>query len=371
MRMLYRLTVAGATVVAFAAPAAAQDLPRQLDALRWPLPQPDAALAAQAAPAARAREAAARQREAQRRLREAREAQQREMVNWPQATESFSRTVRLGRNGTFELQNLAGDIVITGGGGDDVRIQATKRMRHRNESQARTALQSLGIDVIERGGHVEVRTQYPRRSGNAIAAVDYSVAVPAGATVVVATVSGNVRVSNVGGELRVNAISGNITTSGVRRVRQLSTVSGNVEVADAESDELTASTVDGDVVLRNVKGRVLQIDTVTGDARLIDVQLDRVRLQSMAGDLEFTGRLARSGRYEFQTHSGDIRVSPSGNPGFDLDATTFSGDVRSDFAMKATTGARGVQRTLRGTFGDAGAVVSAQSFAGDILIVRR
>jgi DUF4097 and DUF4098 domain-containing protein YvlB len=155
-------------------------------------------------------------------------------------------------------------------------------------------------------------------------------------------------------------------------VREVSTVSGNVEVADGEADELTASTVGGDILLRNVKGRVLALSTVNGDARLLDVELDRATLQSMAGDLDFAGRLARNGRYEFQTHYGDIRVSPAGNPGFDLDASSFSGDVRSEFALKAASSTeRGPQRTLRGTFGDAGAVVSAQSFAGDIVIVRR
>ena len=35
----------------------------------------------------------------------------------PEYTENFSRTARLGRNGSFDLQNVAGDISVTGGGG--------------------------------------------------------------------------------------------------------------------------------------------------------------------------------------------------------------------------------------------------------------
>ena len=47
-----------------------------------------------------------------------RDPQQRPISAWPEVTDRVSRTVRLGRNGTFELQNLAGDVqprYLTGG----------------------------------------------------------------------------------------------------------------------------------------------------------------------------------------------------------------------------------------------------------------
>jgi DUF4097 and DUF4098 domain-containing protein YvlB len=364
MRSVHRITAA-AIALGLAAPALAQEAPGARVVLRR----------AEAAALAQARTDAARQQAAERarRLRDAaEELRRREVQSWPEVIEGFARIVRLGRNGTLELQNVAGDIAVTGGGGDEVRIEATKRVRHRVESTARAALRGVLISVSERGGNVEVRTDHGRGARDGIAAVDYRISVPTGANLVIDTVSGNVRVSNVGGELRANAMSGNITTASVRRVRRLTTVSGDVEVAEGEADELTAQTVDGDVILRNLKGRLLELTTVNGDARLVNVELDRATVQSMAGDLEFNGRLARSGRYEFRTHSGNIRITPSGSPGFDLDATSFNGDVRSDFTVKAAPSPAGQrERTLRGTFGDAAAVLSAQSFAGDILIVRR
>ena len=103
-----------------------------------------------------------------------------------QATEPFSETVRLGRNGTFDLENIAGDIVITGGGGREVRIDALKRVRGGSNADRRALLQALQIRVVERGGNVEVRTAYPRRR-NATAAVDYTIAVPDSANVTLRT----------------------------------------------------------------------------------------------------------------------------------------------------------------------------------------
>jgi len=315
------------------------------------------------------------QREAaQRAAREQSERQQQQrnaMRTWPVVTEAFTQTIRLGRNGTFDLQNAAGNIIVNGGGGDEVRIDAVKSVRHRVESTARAALPQVRITVTERGGNVEVRTEQPRR-GNAVSSVEYTVAVPSGASVVLQTVSGDVRVTNIGGELRAQSRSGSITAASVRRVRELRSVSGTIDLSDGESDELTAHTLGGDVLVRNLKGRVLDLQTVTGDVRLTGVEVDRARLESMAGDLDYSGRLTRSGRYEFQTHSGDIRLSPSGNPGFDLQATSFSGTLRSEYTLKAQQAdPRAPNQSLNGTFGDASAAVTAQSFSGDILVLKR
>ena len=40
--------------------------------------------------------------------------------NGPEQTERFSRKVKIGRDGRFSLSNISGDIVVTGGGGDEV-----------------------------------------------------------------------------------------------------------------------------------------------------------------------------------------------------------------------------------------------------------
>ena len=320
-----------------------------------------------------ARQQAQRQRDdAARQARQQRLQLQREAIrNWPVVTEAFTQTLRLGRNGTLDLQNAAGNIIVNGGGGDEVRIDAVKSVRHRLESTARAALPDVRINVTERGGNVEVRTEQPRR-GNAVSAVEYTVAVPRGASVVLQTVSGDVRVTNIGGELRAQSVSGSITVASVRRVRELRSVSGTIDLSDGESDELTAHTLGGDVLVRNLKGRVLDLQTVSGDVRLMEVEVERARLESMAGDLDYSGRLARSGRYEFQTHSGDIRLSPSGNPGFDLHATSFSGALRSEYTLQAQqSDSRTPNQSLNGTFGDASAAVTAQSFSGDILILKR
>ena len=217
--------LAAIVVVSVAAPAVAQDSHSIGALVQQALRESRQAVfnAAQAGRnEARAAAQAARERERQ---------QRDDARSGPEVTETFSKTVRLGRDGTFSLENVAGEITVTGGGGNDVRIDAVKRVRHPNESEARAILQELTIDVSERSGSVDVRTQYPRRR-NWNGRVDYTVAVPREATVILKSVSGNVKVTNVTGELRAESVSGTIETTAVRTVRTLRSISGDVRVSD-------------------------------------------------------------------------------------------------------------------------------------------
>ena len=358
----YRVGAVFAAAVTIAVPAAAQD---------WFV-----AFAQVERPGtARGREQAERQREAAARQRQAlAERARRLQEQWPEVTEPFSRTIRLGRNGTLDLDNPAGDVVITGGRGDEVRIEAVKRVRNPVEAQARRMLPQLGIVVNERGGNVEVRTQVPR-TRPVFGLVDYTIAVPSSANVTIRTLSGDVRVTNIDGELRAEAVNGNVHATGVRRVRFLKTITGNIQLADGGADELTASTMNGNLIVNNLKGRFFDLQSVMGHVRLTNVEPDRVVLRSMNGDIEYLGRFARSGRYEFQSHTGNIRVTPTNNQGFDIQASTFAGSFRSDYALKITEdtalGPGRRSRTVRATFGDAGAAVTAHSLSGDIVLVRK
>jgi DUF4097 and DUF4098 domain-containing protein YvlB len=294
----------------------------------------------------------------------------------PEYTENFSRTVRLGRNGTFDLQNVAGDITVTGGGGDDVRIDAIKRVRHPNEAEGKALLSEIEIQVIDRSGRVEVRTEYPRRR-NWSGGVDFTVSLPRDASVSLRSVSGTVKVTNINGELRAESISGDIVAMTTKKVRTAKTVSGDVEISEAEADEVSVGSVSGDVVVNRLKAGGFDAQTVSGDLRLTDVEVDHSSLRSVSGDIDYAGRLGRNGRYQFQSHSGDIRITPADARGFAIEASTFSGEVRSDYPLTLQTAPAssfspgGRNRSVRGSFGDAGATLTLQSFSGDIVIVKR
>jgi DUF4097 and DUF4098 domain-containing protein YvlB len=163
-------------------------------------------------------------------------------------------------------------------------------------------------------------------------------------------------------------------------VRALKSLSGNIELSDVDGDDIAANTASGSLTARNVKARSLEFESVSGDMRFSDTQSDRVTLKTISGNIEYGGRLVRSGRYDMTSHSGNVRIAPIGNVAFDLEASTFSGDVRSDFPLTLRGGGIGtpftdrgprLNRTIRGSIGDGGALLSIRSFSGNVVIVKR
>jgi DUF4097 and DUF4098 domain-containing protein YvlB len=297
----------------------------------------------------------------------------------PEQTERFSRTVRLGRDGSLELSNVSGDIVVTGGEGDEVKIEAVKRARNHSGDEAKRRLEELRIEVSELSSRVEVRTIYPR-GRNVSVSVDYTITMPSGASATLHSVSGDVKVSNVKGELRAESVSGDVTATGATHLSLAKSVSGDVNVSDVATDgEVTVNTVSGDLTARALKARDIDFGSVSGSVTMTNVQCERATVKSVSGDLAYDGTLARNGRYELNAHSGGIRLTLAGNTGFEVEATTFSGNVRSDFPLTLRAGGDDrddrhgprLNRSIRGSYGDASAILDLKSFSGDIIITKR
>jgi hypothetical protein len=298
--------------------------------------------------------------------------------NGPEITDRFTRTVRLGRDGTLDVSNVAGVMVITGGGGNDVTIDAVKRTRNQNQDEGRARLNEVQIQVTEANNRVEVRTEHPRDERVTVI-VDYTIGVPQGASVTARNVSGDVKVTNVRGELRVENVSGSVEVSGGRQLASVRSVSGNVTINDSEAGEfLSLRTVSGGQVLKGLRARRIDVNTVSGDVQFDNASIERADMKSVSGNIDLTGQLARNGRYEIATHSGDVRLAIA-DIGFEVEANTFSGDFRSDYAVTMRggddPGGRGPRRrpnrTVRGTYGDGSAILDLRSFSGDIAIVKR
>jgi DUF4097 and DUF4098 domain-containing protein YvlB len=290
----------------------------------------------------------------------------------PEETERVSRKFRLAGNGRFSLANISGEVVVTGGSGDDVTIEAVKRTRG-----TRGELSSVVIEFDDRPGRVEVRTRHTARRDRAW--VDYTVTVPRDAAVELSSISGDVRATDIRGPLRAQSVSGTVTASGSPNVELAKSISGNVEfVGNVTDGRLTGSTVSGTARARDVKARSLTLEAISGNTEATNVEAERLEMKTVSGDVVFTGATARNGRYAFNAHSGDIRLLLSGSAGFELNANTFSGSIRSDIPVTLGSsdppGNRrrpGSGRATRAVVGDGSALLNVSTFSGDISIQRR
>ena len=76
----------------------------------------------------------------------------------PESMETVTRTFNVGPNGSLDIFNLAGPIVVNGTAGDQIVLTAVKRVRG-TTGDAKAQLDAIVIDVQETGGRVEVRTR--------------------------------------------------------------------------------------------------------------------------------------------------------------------------------------------------------------------
>ena len=302
----------------------------------------------------------------------------------PEQTERVSRKVKIGRDGRFSLANIAGDIVVTGGTGDEVSIEAVKRTRGDKSELAR-----VQVTVEEHAGRVDVRTEgeqnrTDRNRRTDHVSVDYTVSDPASVAVDVHSVSGSVKINGVHGTLRAETVSGDVTTTDSPKLETARTVSGDVWITSAAADgDLTAASVSGNVTAKGLKARGLDLGSVSGDITVSDVTCDRLGVKSVSGNVEYAGAIVKAGRYEINSHSGTVRLLLANPAGFELNANSFSGSIRSELPI--TIGGDAARRdgtprrrrdgasnhAMRGTFGDGSATLVVRTFSGDIILAKR
>jgi DUF4097 and DUF4098 domain-containing protein YvlB len=272
-----------------------------------------------------------------------------------QYASQIDTTIAFSRGGTIELQLVRGEIIVDTWARDQVRLRATSE-----RSELRFDASSAHLTVGLRSGS--------SRSGD----TRFELTVPVGARVRANTTSGDIRIRGSKAEVEVRTQRGDIELEDVGRA-EITAYSGDV-TATGINGELRANVLSGDVRIRQIAGDV-EVKTVSGSIDLRDARSRYVRIGSTSGDIGYDGTIDANGRYELQTHSGDINLTLPANVGAQLTLSTYSGSIESDFPLTllpgphGTPGSRG--RTFEVTLGRGGARIATESFSGDITIRNR
>ena len=305
-------------------------------------------------------------------------------------TEELVRTIPMEPGGRLTLRNVEGEITVTGVCGDDLTIRTTKRAGRLGGDD--DALDRVEIAIEERGNRVTVETDYPghrrsfleslgdllgsgrRAGGNPLVAVDYRVAMPRGASVTIESFSGDVTVEAVDGETRVETVSGDVRLTSLARLVAVESFSGDLELTDVRAgDALTARTVSGGIDIEKVRAPRLEVKSFSGAVALREWSLGESKVETVSGAVTFDGVFAADGRYGIRSHSGSILLRVPDGSGFELEAESFSGSIRSaipvvDGPTRRTTGLGVGSRAIRGTAGAGGAGLELFTVSGDITI---
>jgi hypothetical protein len=294
---------------------------------------------------------------------------------WVESTEPFSRAFPVTKSATLMLSNIAGNIQVSPGAAERIEVEALKHAWGPNAEQAKQRLTDALIETYATGNRVEVRVEHSERKDGRGIDVEFNVKVPADAIVDLRTVSGDIRVTNVKGEVRVQSVNGNLALEGTARLAAVKTVSGGITIINGGADApLSLSTVNGDLLIQTLTTRALDVNTINGDVRINGWSGDRAHIRTLDGDLDLQTSLMKAGRYEIESHSGDINLSLPEQPGFELEAHTFNGRIRIDFPIKSEGPIRDSDRgprSVRGTYGDGSSSLRLQTFNGNLTVTRR
>jgi DUF4097 and DUF4098 domain-containing protein YvlB len=183
-------------------------------------------------------------------------------------TEEFHHTYPLSSGGRVDLNNVNGEVHITGWDRNEVKVDAVKYAHSQDE------LNDVEIEVEASSSSVSIDTKYhshDRYFGGGrhdSASVDYTIMVPRNARLdEVELVNGPLEIHGVAGEVHASAVNGNVIADGLQSRTEISTVNGRSEVRfDRVSDSIDVSSVNGTVELvvpSDTKARV-EVSTVSG-----------------------------------------------------------------------------------------------------------
>jgi len=293
-------------------------------------------------------------------------------------TDKQTKTLAIGANGSLELQNVVGDITVKAGGGREATVEIVRVSRGRTEADAKLGLERVTAEVTSRGDRGSVVAEYPNeRRPNYAVSVGMTVTTPAGTKLTVHSITGNVSIAGVKGEMTVNTTTGGVEIAQAGAIASAHTVTGKLNIHDVQSDiTMEAGSMSGPVTLSRIKVRRLEVNTVSAPITATEIQAGGAEITCMAGQIEYSGPVVSGGRYEFQAHSGEIRLGLTGS--FDFEGQTFSGVVEADPALglkpqpQSQPAAMGMRRkSVTGTVGGGGgAFVEATTFSGNVKIGR-
>jgi DUF4097 and DUF4098 domain-containing protein YvlB len=171
--------------------------------------------------------------------------------------EEFHQTYQLAPQGRIQLENINGNVRITGWDRNEVKVDAVKW------AYTRERLNEAQIVVDASTDNISISTKYPQRSQtfrddregklNNPATVEYTLFVPRSARIdAVELINGNMSLEGLTNDVRASSINGNVLARGLMGEAKLATINGNLEATFNQLDaakSIALTSVNGNVTI--------------------------------------------------------------------------------------------------------------------------
>ena len=167
-------------------------------------------------------------------------------------TEEFSFEVNSGAR--ISVENINGDIEVTGGGENTVKVIAHKR------AGKQEYLDELKIEIDASADYIRIETDHPDREGgwfnwgnDSSGSVSFELSVPFDVVLdSIETVNGDVTIASVGGEVAAGTVNGAVDVSGLMSDVELESVNGGIKARFEKlgaGQRVEADTVNGAITV--------------------------------------------------------------------------------------------------------------------------
>ncbi len=149
----------------------------------------------------------------------------------------------LGAGDSFSIENVNGDLEIRIGN----RASVTANLR----ASSQDLLDKIEIEVDESSNRVSIDTELPKRMRRGHASVDYTVTLPAGVELDLAsTVNGDVDIFDIEGDVNAQTVNGDIDAENLSGDVSMETVNGDIDATFLTlggNDDIKMDTVNGGI----------------------------------------------------------------------------------------------------------------------------
>ena len=129
------------------------------------------------------------------------------------------------------------------------------------------------------------------------------------------------------------------------------------------------SSVSGDVEVRNVTGQI-RAESISGDVLVTDVT-GLVSARTVSGDVQARiNKLQGTGDMRFDSISGSVVVTAPGSLDADVEMSTVSGSLKTDFPIEVREPRYGPGRSARGRLGSGSRNLRITTVSGRVSLIR-
>jgi hypothetical protein len=270
------------------------------------------------------------------------------------AQKKVERKIPLGMEGALRIVNMVGSVVVHGWDKDTVMVRGTL---------------GAGDNFYMGGGYTGAKIFVEAVNDRDPKPARLEVWVPARVRLWVKTATANIDVSGVDGGLDLYVVSGTIDVNGNPRELNAEAIDGDIHITGSPP-WVRAKSATGTIVFQGGSSDAA-FSTVSGAVKVDGGVFERTKIETVTGNINFSGRLDRSGAFDFDTHSGTIDIGIPDKTPVSFSIVTIAGSITNNVSKNSPIPGRfgrGAELTMDTSGG--GAKVSVRTFKGPVTLRR-